>query len=228
MIGHIERCLDACGGSDFAPRFADLAQHTHASQVMVFDLSDDHAACLFSRNFCREHLGERLAREYLDGWFRKDPLLPELMNLPRGQRRMHRMSDAASLPPAYRARFFDLPKLAGKLALLAAGSRKRLFVNFYFGQDQDKPVDEALAGLLAKIALMHYDGISRLAPPPALDVLSTRERQVCLGMLEGKKAELIAADLDLSPETVSTYRKRAYDKLGISSRGALFALCKGR
>ncbi|MEX1663169.1 helix-turn-helix transcriptional regulator [Thioclava sp. 15-R06ZXC-3] len=45
-------------------------------------------------------------------------------------------------------------------------------------------------------------------------------------LLAGKKAELIAGQLGVSPVTVTTYRKRAYDKLGIASRGALFALCR--
>ncbi|MCY0151317.1 LuxR C-terminal-related transcriptional regulator [Hoeflea alexandrii] len=37
---------------------------------------------------------------------------------------------------------------------------------------------------------------------------------------------MIAGELGLSPATIVTYRRRAYGKLGISSRGDLFALCR--
>lgn len=57
-------------------------------------------------------------------------------------------------------------------------------------------------------------------------MLSARERAVCLGILAGRKAELIAGDIDVAASTVVTYRKRAYAKLGINSRAALFAICQ--
>jgi DNA-binding NarL/FixJ family response regulator len=62
--------------------------------------------------------------------------------------------------------------------------------------------------------------------PKALTSDTPREAQVCQGILLGKKAELIAHDLRVSVTTVATYRQRAYQKLGISSKGALFALCR--
>ncbi|NLW05604.1 MAG: helix-turn-helix transcriptional regulator, partial [Pseudomonadaceae bacterium] len=59
-----------------------------------------------------------------------------------------------------------------------------------------------------------------------LAFLSERERQVCAAVLQGKKSETIAYELEVAPSSVVTYRKRAYDKLGISSRAQLFALCQ--
>ena len=49
---------------------------------------------------------------------------------------------------------------------------------------------------------------------------------MCQGILNGKKAEAIAGDLDVAPSTVVTYRKRAYAKLGIGARADLFAICR--
>jgi len=222
----IDECLAACGTERFALPFLDLVAATGARQVMVFDVTEARALCLLSRNFSTEPLGVSLANAYLDGWFLKDPLLPELLALPPGQRLLRRMDRPdAQTDPDYAARFFGAPGLAGKLSILATGGRRRLFVNLYFGAEGGSP-DEDLALLLGHLAVLNYDGLSATGLPPALSALSARERHVCLGMLEGKKAEIIAGELGVSPATVATYRKRAYEKLGISSKAELFAICR--
>jgi DNA-binding CsgD family transcriptional regulator len=40
---------------------------------------------------------------------------------------------------------------------------------------------------------------------------------VCAGTLMGRTAEAIGADLGIAPSTVLTYRRRAYERCGISS-----------
>jgi DNA-binding CsgD family transcriptional regulator len=62
------------------------------------------------------------------------------------------------------------------------------------------------------------DGIDELC-----SLLTKRERQVILRILDGVTVEQIAGELDLKPTTVVTYRSRAYEKLGISSRRQLFS-----
>lgn len=47
--------------------------------------------------------------------------------------------------------------------------------------------------------------------------LSSRELQVALMILEGARTSSIAETLALSPKTVSTYRQRIFEKLGIAS-----------
>ncbi|HEB85849.1 MAG TPA: two-component system response regulator UvrY [Gammaproteobacteria bacterium] len=49
------------------------------------------------------------------------------------------------------------------------------------------------------------------------DGLSARELQVMLMMMEGKKINDISEALCLSPKTVSTYRHRLYEKVGVKS-----------
>lgn len=51
--------------------------------------------------------------------------------------------------------------------------------------------------------------------------LSTRETQVCVGLLAGHTAPELAAHLQLQVSTVDSYLKRAAIKLGISGRHAL-------
>ncbi len=56
------------------------------------------------------------------------------------------------------------------------------------------------------------------------DSLSPRELQVMLMLTQGTKVQEISDKLCLSPKTVSTYRHRLYDKLGVSSDVALTRL----
>lgn len=218
----IAACLDALGGPGFARPLLALAETTGARQVMVFELAGDGARCLMSRNYARHGLGEALAERYLDGWHLKDPLRPALRRLAAGQRRVVRV-EAAGMKAEYRAIFFDAPGLVAKTSVLVAGAR-RLIVNLY---EDASPVDAELADLIAGLIARHVAAEGEPGPAPALSGLSERERAVCLGILAGRKTEAIAGAMGLSPETVITYRRRAYHKLGIASRGALFALCRG-
>ncbi|MEM5470643.1 helix-turn-helix transcriptional regulator [Hoeflea sp. AS60] len=224
----IEDCIAAgSGGDDFIPRVLTLVEWMGASQLMVFEMVDDHVVCLLSRNYSRHRTGELLARRYMDGWFRQDPLLPELMNIRAGQTSLWRMEDiVSSMSPDYLDIFFNQPGLAGKKTVLAAGSTRRMMVNFYHSEPVVTEPDEALLSLVARMVLVHFEARPASSYPACLAALSERERQVCLGVLDGKKTEMIAGELGLSPATIVTYRRRAYEKLGISSRGGLFALCR--
>lgn len=90
-----------------------------------------------------------------------------------------------------------------------------------------------MANLLASCAVCHYaadvDGESAYRDVVTEDIgdlcpqLTTREREVLLRILDGVTTERIAEDLLIRPTTVITYRTRAYEKLGVSSRRELFA-----
>lgn len=56
------------------------------------------------------------------------------------------------------------------------------------------------------------------------DCLSQRERQVCARILYGMSAEGIGLDLEIVPDTVITYKKRAFQRLGIATRYELLLL----
>lgn len=55
--------------------------------------------------------------------------------------------------------------------------------------------------------------------------LTPRERAVCARALAGQTVQGIASELEVSPPTVATLRRRAYAKLNISSLNELFARC---
>jgi DNA-binding CsgD family transcriptional regulator len=56
-------------------------------------------------------------------------------------------------------------------------------------------------------------------------VLSAREQDVCLGILLGQQAPKIALHLSVAVTSITTYKKRAFAKIGVSTRQELFNWC---
>ncbi|WP_372602783.1 LuxR C-terminal-related transcriptional regulator [Actibacterium sp.] len=221
----IAACLARHGRQGFVEPFLTLARQAGADQVMIFSYTDDHAACLLSRNFVEGVRGDHLAQQYLEGWFRDDPLCAHALALPAGAFELFNLAQLRNeIPAEYHQRFFVAPGLGDKRAAVIAGPTLRLAVNLY--RRDDGPAQPDLLNLLAQLAILHFEAAGQTEIPQALSVLSERESQVCLGILQGKKAEIIAHELGLQPTSVVTYRRRAYDKLGISSRASLFAICR--
>ena len=54
--------------------------------------------------------------------------------------------------------------------------------------------------------------------------LTPREQDVCRRILAGYSSEAISQALGISLHSTLTYRKRAYERLGISSQSELFAI----
>lgn len=220
----IDACLAALGTDGFAQRFVDFSAAPGVDQLMVFDLGSDRMRCLLSYHYSNAVLAGTLASEYLDGWYLRDPLLPLLEKaLPQTLDVVE--VDGAEMDEAYRAKFFESPGLRAKTTVIAVGTRHRLFVSFYASESTATPCDPRLAKLASRLALLHFETTHASATPAPLNVLSEREKAVCVGILSGQKAEVIAADLGVAPSSVVTYRKRAYAKLGITSRAGLFAIC---
>jgi DNA-binding CsgD family transcriptional regulator len=223
---HIEACLADLGTEAFAQAYVTFAETLGVDQIMVFSIEDTRARCLLSWHFSKTAMAGKLAETYLDGWYRRDPLLPDLRDAPVNSVTLYRLQDIkARMQPDYRHLFFETPGLKAKTTLLAVGESLRLFVSLYQGEPAGAECDVDLARLAGRLALLHFERMADSSLPPPLAALSERERAVCLGILSGRKAEAIAADLDVAPSTVITYRKRAYAKLGITSRAGLFAIC---
>jgi two-component system invasion response regulator UvrY len=69
------------------------------------------------------------------------------------------------------------------------------------------------ADVAQKMALKMTPGGER----SPFDALSPREMQVMLMLTQGLRLQVISDKLCLSPKTVSTYRHRLYEKLGVTS-----------
>jgi two-component system, NarL family, invasion response regulator UvrY len=80
-----------------------------------------------------------------------------------------------------------------------------------------------------RLAEMLADGLSTPTDKPIHEQLSEREFQIFCSLSEGKTVSDIAASLFISVKTVSTYRARLLDKMGLKSNSELtyYALKNG-
>jgi DNA-binding CsgD family transcriptional regulator len=133
---------------------------------------------------------------------------------------------------SYFEAFFRSCGIGDKISIITARRSEVLLISFYRfdesglfqinNEEQLKPFWETIA----QLALMHFadnEGPDLQSP---LNSLSKREKDICQAVLDGLTSDAIAWRLDISLNTVKTYRKRAYAKLGINSKTALFTLCK--
>lgn len=77
--------------------------------------------------------------------------------------------------------------------------------------------------LTAEVAQMLAESLAQPAAPVPHETLSEREMQTLLKIASGQKQTDIAQELMLSPKTVSVYRTRVLEKLGMGSNAELTA-----
>jgi DNA-binding CsgD family transcriptional regulator len=227
-------CVPATGREEFTDIFLEIVRVMGAGQVAAFAYRPEEVSCLLTRNFLAEDKGGTLAATYLDGWFREDPLFERVIAMTDNDCTVERLEDLLPrISSRYLTMFFGTPGFRTKIAVVVAQDSFKMVLNLYFEGDiadhssqMPDGVGDATYRLIGKTLATHF---LRLKPPEfplPLTVLSERERQVCIGMLSGKKAEIIAEEIGIGQSSVVTYRQRAYQKLGISSRGQLFSICR--
>ena len=86
----------------------------------------------------------------------------------------------------------------------------------------EKPYDNrmllnALAGGFARIDNREKEAGAIQLARENIERLTPRERDVLLGLIDGKANKIIAYELDISPRTVEIYRANLMDKLGVRS-----------
>jgi DNA-binding CsgD family transcriptional regulator len=142
---------------------------------------------------------------------------------------------------AYRAQCYECIGIVDRVSILIrVGRSQSLAVNLYRDQSAgpyslaDVQAVIGLATLISNCAARHYaldtDGQSSFRGTVTDELseqcpqLTLREREVVQRILDGVTTERIADDLHIRPSTVITYRARAYDKMGVTSRRELFAM----
>ena len=93
----------------------------------------------------------------------------------------------------------------------------------YSAFDFGTPLDEVGDGTIGTVRALAQAGHQRVCvllreTSSKKYELSEREREVLEWLASGKSLWVIAGILDLSPDTVKTYAKRIYAKLGVSDR----------
>jgi DNA-binding CsgD family transcriptional regulator len=140
----------------------------------------------------------------------------------------------------YRWLFFEEPNFRSEMSIVRRTELGWDIMKYYLEEDYLLPRTVIqlgeLTALLIPIAERHTlnsEGrIRKESRPRAQErlisrlgnrfpTLTPRERQVCAQTILGASAQMIAETLDISPNTVMTYRRRAYKRLGVSSANEL-------
>lgn len=148
--------------------------------------------------------------------------------------------------PVYRSEVFDKSDIVDRLSFVDQRDGRWFTVNLYRDKSAGSFDKEDLAraslnaplvcSFVAKhISLAAVEEWSAATRPPVEFLentvqkiggrLSRREVEVCARALQGMTSEAIGLDLNVKPTTIITHRKRAYNKLDISTANELFALC---
>jgi len=240
-ISGISQCIESTGTTEFSLKFFDMiTQAVSIEQCIIFTYhTDDKMNYVMAENSHCTDTARNLANDYVSGPFRKDPnftLIQEALEnddaavstLP---------SDDQSMPSDYLDHFFRNPDLVDKVSLTSVGDHTCYYINLYRGKTIGKFRTEELATLnfiapiLSSLVLKNFSHKNHEIQEALntnnsiLEKLSARERQVCELILRGYTLKLIANELEISETSAATYRKRAYLKLGIPSKGKLVALC---
>lgn len=231
----LAECLKAVGSERFNGSFQDLIENViRADQSMIFSFKEDRPKCYLSHSKRQKKTAINLAQKYLRDGFRNDPLYPAIETVrENGETLVLGLSDLKEgMSDSYFEAFFRSCGIGDKISIITARKSEVLLISFYRfdesglfqinNEEQLKPFWETIA----QLALMHFaddEGPDLQSP---LNSLSKREKDICQAVLDGLTSDAIAWRLDISLNTVKTYRKRAYAKLGINSKTALFTLCK--
>jgi DNA-binding CsgD family transcriptional regulator len=174
-----------------------------------------------------------LADPNRDAIFR-DQANPSPILLPTFARRMYNEK--------YRKIFFENSEIVDKFATAIWVDKTCFYVNFYrvmaqgrFKREQVEHLVRIAPSVGAAVARHFQEDLSPHCDPTQqlkslfsnsdpLASLTGREKEVCLRILSGFNSEAISVDLGISLHSTLTYRKRAYEKLRISSQNELFAI----
>lgn len=229
------------------PTFPDALMRTlrrvaDVGHCMVFSFAGDSSArCLLDAG--NIPTGGDLGVAYSGHFHQADPNRDTIFShqasaspilLPTFARRMY--SDS------YRKLFFEDSDIVDKFATAIWVDTTCFYVNFYritaqgrFSRAQIERL-KRIAPAISAVVARHFDSSAAQQDTPrqnlgtlfatseALACLTGREKEVCLRILTGLSSEAISADLDISIHSTLTYRKRAYEKLGISSQNELFGI----
>lgn len=232
------------------PAFADalmahLRRIAAVDHCMVFAFTTDrNAQCLLDVGSIAT--GNDLGDAYAGHFHANDPNKEAMFNrdsstdpilMPFVARGMYRRD--------YRKLFFDDSGIVDKFAAALWHDGVCIYTNFYrvtasgrYSEPQIAALHRASPVLAATIARHCQLSLAAKSPEPQdatgllrqafamapLNRLTARERDVCANILLGFSSEAIACELAISLNSVLTYRRRAYQRLGITSQNELFSI----
>lgn len=239
----VGRLIELIGTSRFEDEVLHTAHEaTRCDHLTAFaERSSARPRVLYAANMGPAQVAKKVAQEYLSKYWQLDPVRRLDRARSKGQRSIglrivsHDIQDGA-----YRNECYTAMKVVDRFTVVQRRSHETVCLNFYRGirdgpfgsPDIDRIVNTAdlLTSLMMKQEASRQDRekgttstfierLCRLDPS-----LPPREAEVCGAIAAGMTSEAIALSLGISVNTVLTYRKRAYMRLGISSQNELMRL----
>ena len=231
--------------------FNALNSFVPIDSCVVYLFNGEVGEHIFTQGALNQKIGDRLAKNYLN-LFQRDPAWQKLSSTSSDKILWH--MDRLSYSSLYQYHFFEKNDLIDKVARLEKTNigicscylYRRLPSPIFSAQDIATlkvcfPFFTALVAnhcqmlkLSEQVKSLRYeqkasslnqsieDVLNQGVPP--FHVLTNRERQVCHRILIGQSIREIAEDLNLSNNSVATYRQRAYQRLSISKVQQLYHL----
>lgn len=235
--------IDSIGTQEFAPRLFKAAyEMTRTQHLSAFSFRPRSSPqVLIAENVGGRAVSGVMARRYAEGYWRHDPA--NKVAFPQGDRRsacwVVRTQASEISHMEYRSDCYTSANLAERISVSRASEDRTIRLNFYRVRGNAFTESEAnlifsTADILIALLRQHdrrqpasgssqadtfRQRLARLSEP-----LSEREIDVCTCILRGITTEGIASELNISLNTVQTYRKRAYARLCISSQNELMRL----
>lgn len=171
---------------------------------------------------------------YVERFFRHDPAVREFRSVPPGRSFALRIAQQGIAAHDYRRLCFSGPGFAEKLSFGWRGEDYLLVLSFYRHALSDAEAIAALEPLVAlvmPVMVHHHRPVAGEQAEVVIErrlrrsfpALSQREREVCARTILGQSARETALALGIGSGSVLTYRRRAYDKAGVSSAGEFVA-----
>ena len=193
------------------------------------------------------------AQRYVQRGYKDDPNLRFIETQSNASVEIRSLADADFDDDSYRSRYFGRASTRDKIFILSAEEDRVIYANFYRGNfqpgfdEKDKKKLQKYAKLCVSLLKRHIKFASNAVPKTqsffeestiqrelrsqqVLELLSgydisPREAEICTMIVIGHTTQGISLDLGISKNTVITHRRRAYEKLGISSQNELFGKC---
>lgn len=239
--GDVTSAVLAIGRPDFAKVLIDtLRRQSDVGHCMVFALSRSGAAsCLLDAG--NIPIGGDLGAAYAGQFHESDPNRDALFEAEGSAPIMLPAFAPRMYGARYRKIFFQDSGIVDKCATAIWIEDTCFYVNFYRIAAQGRFRDaervrlQAIAPAIGASVARHFQQSAApeqslaglFATRAPLASLTPREQEVCRHILLGLSSEAISQGLGISLHSTLTYRKRAYERLGISSQNELFAIVLG-
>lgn len=238
------RALDAIGREEFAPALlSHLNAAVGAEHCVLYRFDEDDLEILgYASSNGTAMAGTNSSRYRKDFW-KRDAIYQGLKASLSGYR-----SEIACVPAEqvgdaeFRHELFLTQRLAGRAMLVGERNDRLYGVSLFrndgvgFFAESERLQIQSVADTLISCVAKHHDLLAKTRSLSALFAsvdelasrfgqvpaqLTARECEVCARIVYGMSMKEIARDLGISPESGNTYQKRAFLRLGVTSRAQL-------